>query len=148
MRGSGVLQEQLGHWLASDDALLFLPPAAGVGLADMLSERDWTPVSVDLSGIGSKAELMAEMRSALNLDDWFGANWDALNDALHGPEDPAAGPWVLLLKLPAAGTELPEPDLDTLLDIIRDVAAADTSHLRGAIVLGEKAGGERGQGED
>ncbi|MGY6632102.1 MAG: barstar family protein [Wenzhouxiangella sp.] len=129
------LPDPVAHWLAGDDALLFLARTEATGLAALLAEHNITPLSVDLSGISDKAGLMAELHSALGLGDWFGANWDALNDALYELAEPAGGQQVLLLEMPAGELELPEADIQTLLDILRDVAASSSSPLRGTIVL-------------
>lgn len=135
MNRPGSLPDHVAHWLAGDDALLFLARTEATGLAALLAEHDITALSVDLSAISDKAGLMAEMHSALGLGDWFGANWDALNDALYGLDESSGRPQVLLLDMPAGERKLPEADTQTLLDIIGDVAASDGSPLRGAIVL-------------
>ncbi len=52
----------------------------------------------DLSAVQSKGELLAAIAQAVKAPDWFGANWDALADALADLAwRPAAG-YVLLLR--------------------------------------------------
>jgi len=50
----------------------------------------------DLSAVQSKGEFLAAIAQVVKAPDWFGANWDALADAL-GDIAPAAG-YVLLLR--------------------------------------------------
>ena len=127
----------LADWLAGDRAVLGLPAAPGLDeLAEQVALAGFEPVAIDFTPIADKAGLMDAMREALGLDGWFGANWDALGDALFGPEEPVECATVLLLSLPSAGAALDAADFDTLLQIIRDVAGSGRSTLKGAIVLG------------
>ncbi|MFD6891489.1 barstar family protein [Streptomyces sp. NPDC059957] len=43
----------------------------------------WATVRLDLDGVRSKAELMRRCGGALEVPEYFGANWDALADALR-----------------------------------------------------------------
>ncbi|MEU9001335.1 barstar family protein [Streptomyces sp. NPDC048551] len=45
-------------------------------------EAGWTVLRLDLDGVRSKAALMRRCAEALGAPEWFGANWDALADAL------------------------------------------------------------------
>jgi hypothetical protein len=54
---------------------------------DALREGGISPVKIDLKGATSKADLLQRMAQALNFPEWFGGNWDALEDCLtevHG----------------------------------------------------------------
>lgn len=128
---------QLSDWLTGQQTLLALPgwidPAA---LDQCLSEAGFDPVSIDFGPIADKPALMRAMQIALGLDEWFGANWDALGDALFGPEIQVERSRVLVFLLPADGPGLDEADFRTLLQIVREVAESDRSTLKGAIVLG------------
>ncbi|MFJ3671668.1 barstar family protein [Streptomyces sp. NPDC090106] len=42
-------------------------------------------VTLDLAGVGDKADLMDRCARDLSLPDWFGRNWDALADVLRDP---------------------------------------------------------------
>lgn len=135
MSSSGGWRSRLRDWLRGCDALLFLNEASH-GLPDELRLAGYLPVPIDFGEIEDKAGLMEALRDALGLGPWFGANWDALNDALFGPDTPDAAKTVLVLQRPATGQRLPEADFDTLLEIITDVAASERSTLRGAVVVG------------
>ena len=127
----------LAEWLRSDHVLLFLPECPDE-LPAFITNAGFNPVDVDLTGVESKTDLMQAMRDALDLDAWFGANWDALNDALYGPEDPEASTAVLILRRPEHGFRLSNEDFQTLLEIISEVAESDRSALRGALVVGRE----------
>lgn len=135
MSAPGDWRARLLDWLAGAEPLLFLPQAeAGDRLPAQLEQAGFDPLLVDLGEVVDKPGLMAAMADALGLDAWFGANWDALNDALHGPETPVDRPKVLVLQVPPSGLRLDEVEFRTLLEIVVDVAASDRSSLRGAIV--------------
>lgn len=137
MRGSRNWQGRLADWLAGDTAVLSLPEA-GVrdALPARLAEIGYAPVRVDFTAIADKDDLMAAMARALGLDSWFGANWDALGDALFGPEAPSERAQVLVFDVPPSGPALDEADFQMLLQIVCDVAGSGRSVLKGAIVVG------------
>lgn len=136
MSSARLPRRRLQDWLAGPEGLLSLPEAIDEqALADWLGEQGIDTVWIDLGAVADKAGLMAAMQAGLGLDAWFGANWDALADALYGPEDRDAPSRVLLFKLPADDAGLPAPDRAMLLEIIDEVAAAERSTLKGAILL-------------
>ncbi len=77
---------------------------------------------IDLSGAAGKDGLLGALARALRFPDWFGGNWDALQDALCdlswlGEERP------LVLLVEGADASRPAGgDLDTLLDVLRSAA--------------------------
>jgi hypothetical protein len=64
-----------------------------------------------------KAALLDNMASALGFPDWFGHNWDALEDCLTDLSWRDAPGTVLLIESPRAGD-----DLGVLVDILRSSA--------------------------
>lgn len=138
MSAPAAWRARLLDWLAGDQPVLFLPEAEADDeqLISQLEQAGFDPVAVDLAEVVDKSGLMAAMRDALGLDAWFGANWDALSDALYGPEAPIERAQVLVLQLPPSGLELDAADLRILLDIVAEVAGSERSTLRGAIVTG------------
>jgi hypothetical protein len=64
-----------------------------------------------------KAALLDNMASALGFPDWFGHNWDALEDCLTDLSWRDAPGTVLLIESPHAGD-----DLGVLVDILRSSA--------------------------
>ena len=64
-----------------------------------------------------KAALLDNMASALGFPDWFGHNWDALEDCLTDLSWRDAPGYVLLIESPRPGD-----DLGVLVDILRSSA--------------------------
>ncbi len=64
-----------------------------------------------------KAQLLKNMASALGFPDWFGHNWDALEDCLTDLSWRDAPGTVLLIESPRPGD-----DLGVLVDILRSSA--------------------------
>ena len=64
-----------------------------------------------------KAQLLKNIASALNFPDWFGHNWDALEDCLTDLSWRDAPGHVLLIESPRPGD-----DLGVLVDILRSSA--------------------------
>ena len=76
---------------------------------------------IDLAGAAAKEALLARIAGALQFPQWFGGNWDALEDCLGDLAWlPAAG-YVLLFE-GAAG--LPPDERGTLLDLLASAAAS------------------------
>lgn len=81
---------------------------------------------VDLAGAQDKEALLARLAMALALPDWFGGNWDALEDCLTDLSWRAGAGHVILIK---EHGELPADDLGVLLEVL--AAAADHWAARG-----------------
>jgi hypothetical protein len=74
-------------------------------------------VTLDLHGVTDKAGLMDRTARALTLPDWFGRNWDALEDVLGDLSWRSGDGHVLLLRSYPQGEEL-----GILLDVLRSSA--------------------------
>jgi len=81
---------------------------------------------VDLAGAQDKDALLARLATTLALPDWFGGNWDALEDCLTDLSWRAGAGHVILIK---AHGELPADDMGVLLEVL--AAAADHWAARG-----------------
>jgi len=80
---------------------------------DALQEGGLSPVKIVLKGAATKAELLQRMAQALKFPDWFGGNWDALEDCLtevHG--------YLLFSDYQAVAAD----DLGVLLDVLASIA--------------------------
>ena len=75
---------------------------------------------VALDGVEDKAALLARIAEALGFPDWFGGNWDALEDCLC---DLAWRPGEGHVLLFAGGRGLAADDLGVLLDVLKTCAA-------------------------
>jgi hypothetical protein len=74
---------------------------------------------VDLAGAAGKETLLARLAQALGFPDWFGGNWDALEDCLSDLSWRAGAAHVLLIE---GQRELPLDDLGMLIEVLAAVA--------------------------
>jgi hypothetical protein len=77
---------------------------------------------VSLAEVGTKEELLRRFASALGFPDWFGANWDALEDCLTDLSWLPAGGRLLLIGEIAGLEALAPEDRDILVDVLRSSA--------------------------
>lgn len=77
-------------------------------------------VRIDLAGASGKEALMERVARALAFPQWFGGNWDALEDCLTDLSWASAGGHVLLIE-GAAG--LPADESGIFTDILASAAA-------------------------
>jgi len=79
-------------------------------------------VSISLAGVAAKDAVLERFAAALAFPDWFGGNWDALEDCLEDLSWRPDGGRVLLIEgfeSLAAGAR---DDFRVLLDLLADVA--------------------------
>jgi len=74
---------------------------------------------VPLEGAGTKPELLRRLAGALGFPDWFGANWDALEDCLTDLSWRPAEGYLVLLEGVSALEDLGSEDKEMFLDILR-----------------------------
>jgi RNAse (barnase) inhibitor barstar len=115
---------------ADYDSLLTDPGEAGIfvrpedaAALDAAAERAglarW---AVDLGGVRGKAELLARLAERLGFPEWFGGNWDALNDVLA--EQAWSEPHGIVLTLERCGDlAAADPEaFETALEVLDSVA--------------------------
>lgn len=90
-------------------------------------------VWVDRAPVFDKTSLLHALYQALPLTADFGFNWDALEDALFGPEDPDAPPRVLVFRDLELLEERDPDTARTFLAIVRDVSDNPASTLAGVV---------------
>lgn len=90
-------------------------------------------VWVDRAPVFDKASLLHALYQALPLSADFGFNWDALEDALFGPENPDAPARVLVFRDLELLEERDPETARTFLDIVRDVSDNPASTLAGLV---------------
>ncbi|MFF3213752.1 barstar family protein [Streptomyces sp. NPDC002886] len=81
----------------------------------------WATVRLDLDGVRSKAELMRRCGAALGVPEYFGANWDALSDALRDLSWLPTAPGRLVVLTSWRGYAAAKPDdWETLTEILEE----------------------------
>lgn len=85
-------------------------------------EKGWRVVELDTSAGTDKAHFLAVCRTAFDLPDWFGNNWDALADSLTDVDNT---PGTLVLWQGAGSLEAPVRE--TAAEIFADRAEQATS---------------------
>jgi hypothetical protein len=76
---------------------------------------------IDLSGAAAKEALIGRIARALAFPEWFGGNWDALEDCLSDLSWSKAAGHVLLFE---GAMALPEDERGILLDILASAASS------------------------
>jgi RNAse (barnase) inhibitor barstar len=64
------------------EAGVFVRPPDAAALDAAAERAGLTRWTVDLAGVRSKETLLATLAGRLEFPEWFGGNWDALNDVL------------------------------------------------------------------
>ena len=67
-------------------------------ILDALRDAGFDLVRIDLASVSDKDQLLGQLASALAFPDWFGHNWDALEDCLTDLSWRAGGQHVLLIE--------------------------------------------------
>jgi len=75
---------------------------------------------IELDGLEDKEALLARIGDALGFPDWFGGNWDALEDCLGDLSWRPGDGHVLLFT---GGAALPADELGILVDVLKASAA-------------------------
>jgi len=86
---------------------------------EVAREAELDVIAVSFTGVRDKESLMKTLAAALRFPDWFGANWDALEDCLSDLSWRDAPGWVLVLRDFGA---LPRDDLGVLVEVLRSAA--------------------------
>ena len=95
-------------------------PAAA--LAAVAGARAYGIYAIDLAGVADKADLMERLQGALHFPDWFGRNWDALEDCLTDMSWSEHVGYVLLIRGGAELRRQHKPLLDALIDVLKSAA--------------------------
>jgi RNAse (barnase) inhibitor barstar len=90
--------------------------------ASQVTTTDFAFWRVDLAKVRSKSNLLAALAKALDFPDWFGHNWDALQDCLTDLSwRPAPGYVVVLENCEGLAASSPEA-FETALEVLRHAA--------------------------
>jgi hypothetical protein len=86
---------------------------AALETALALGRHDFTAIELR----GSKEEILEAIARSLGFPDWFGGNWDALEDCLTDLSPGEGGNRIILFK-----AEVDNDDMRILLDVLSSVA--------------------------
>ncbi len=104
------------------EAGIFARPVDHAALDAAAERAGFARWRVDLAGVRTKDELLARLAERLGFPEWFGGNWDALNDVLA--ERAWSEPHGIVLALEHCG-DLAAADRDafeTALEVLDSVA--------------------------
>ncbi|MGY0634858.1 barstar family protein [Luteimonas sp. A478] len=112
-----------GNWLKHNAASGVDYPASHdecTAIQDAAATLGYRVVSVDLGTVDGKTALLEKLARALDFPDYFGHNWDALDDAL-GDLSWQQAPGLLLVLENADRLQRCAPgDFSTLLEILKE----------------------------
>jgi len=83
---------------SNTSAILIVPPERSMDVIDAFVSKEYKVFSLDGSGINSKAELLRSLSQVMKFPDYFGSNWDALEECLNDLEWLPAKGYVIQLK--------------------------------------------------
>jgi len=93
-----------------------------VAWVSQVSATDFAVWRVNLAKVRSKSSLLALLAKALDLPDWFGHNWDALQDCLTDLSWRSAPGYVVVLEN-CEGLAATAPEaFETTLEVLRHAA--------------------------
>jgi RNAse (barnase) inhibitor barstar len=118
-----VTAEDYDHLLTDPgEAGIFVRPADAGAIDAAATRVGLARWSVDLAGVRTKEALLAKLAERLGFPEWFGGNWDALNDVLA--ELAWEQPNGILLALEHAGDfAAADPEaFETALEVLDSVA--------------------------
>jgi len=98
-----------------------VPPDVGA-LEAAASESDFAVWRVDLANVHNKQELLDAIARELAFPDWFGSNWDALEDCLTDLSWCVASGYVLILANAGAFAAAQPEEFETALEVFDGAA--------------------------
>ena len=112
-------------------ALLADPAQAGAyfidardsqALADAAAELEFALARVDFAGCRDKDDALARIAAGLRFPEWFGGNWDALDDSVNDLSWWPAPGYLLLIERAGSWQAANADDAATLVEILGDAA--------------------------
>jgi RNAse (barnase) inhibitor barstar len=91
--------------------------ADGAALMEVAAENGLSIARISVDGKGDKESFLHSISRALDFPEWFGGNWDALEDCLSDLSWRHASAHILLFE----GTTLSD-DMGILIDVLSSVA--------------------------
>jgi RNAse (barnase) inhibitor barstar len=97
-------------------------PADDAALEAAAADSDFASWRVDLAGVRGKQELLDAIARDLAFPEWFGSNWDALEDCLTDLAWCVASGYLLILENAAGFAAANPEEFETALEVL-DAAA-------------------------
>ncbi|MGH8083477.1 MAG: barstar family protein [Lysobacter sp.] len=91
-------------------------------LADAAAALDYAVARADFAGCQDKDDALERIARALRFPEWFGGNWDALNDSVNDLSWWPAPGYLLLIEHAGAWQQGYGEDAQTLVEILNDAA--------------------------
>jgi methylmalonyl-CoA/ethylmalonyl-CoA epimerase len=124
----------LHSMLAPEGAGGVLEPSEGPDVATLAATaNEYGARFVELAGPSTKGELLDALRTALDLPEGAGHNWDSLEEVLRYPWDPAGAKPAIVVWHDAS--RLPTADAAVFRDIVHSAAEARAGQGVGAIIV-------------
>ncbi len=100
------------------------PAAERKTIVEAAHRSGLAPVTIDLAELTDKIGVLSALAAALRFPEWFGANWDALDDCLTDLSWLHAGAYLLLLDHADPLRRINPEVFEQLLQILADASAA------------------------
>jgi len=100
----------------------FIDARDSQALADAATELGFALARVDFAGCGDKDDALARIAAGLRFPEWFGGNWDALDDSVNDLSWWPAPGYLLLIERAGAWQAAHADDAATLVEILGDAA--------------------------
>lgn len=88
--------------------------------SESVGEHGYRQVHVDLANAGSKSQLLEALKTGMELPDYFGRNWDALEECLRDLDK--RNGWLVVFENADSLLSLPRSELSTFIAILFDTA--------------------------
>ena len=109
----------------ADRAGVFSLPAGDIpALVEVATAHNFAVYRVSLEGCSQTSEVLSRFQEQLAFPDWFGGNWDALNDCLTDFSWRKAVGYLLVIEKPGDFRASGDDDFDTLISILSDASAS------------------------
>ncbi|ALN55436.1 hypothetical protein GLE_0077 [Lysobacter enzymogenes] len=100
----------------------FIDARDSQALADAATELGFALARVDFAGCRDKDDALARIAAGLRFPEWFGGNWDALDDSVNDLSWWPAPGYLLLIERTGAWQAAHADDAATLVEILGDAA--------------------------
>ncbi|QQQ01248.1 barstar family protein [Lysobacter enzymogenes] len=100
----------------------FIDARDSQALADAATELGFALARVDFAGCRDKDDALARIAAGLRFPEWFGGNWDALDDSVNDLSWWPAPGYLLLIERAGAWQAAHADDAATLVEILGDAA--------------------------